>query len=75
MNNEFAGTGGWQCPCSVQPGGCDPPDCTVTGDDVLETYDMFQRNKCVNKEDRLWCSTALETLASLSTLLELRRCM
>ena len=24
MNNEFAGTTGWRCPCTAQPGGCAP---------------------------------------------------
>lgn len=46
MNNEFAGTEGWACPCTLQPGGCAAPNCTISGDDVLTTYDMFHRNKC-----------------------------
>ncbi len=42
MNNEFAGTTGWGCPCSAQPGGCPPQlggdACTLDGDAVLQYW-------------------------------------
>jgi hypothetical protein len=34
MINEFAGTTGWGCPCSLQAHGCTDPDCSLTGEEV-----------------------------------------
>lgn len=47
MNNEFQGTDGWACPCSIQPGGCADPSCTLTGSEVVASYDLIQRNKWI----------------------------
>ena len=49
MNNEFADTGGWGCPCSAQPGGCPASmggaACAMTGADVLSYWGIPRWNK------------------------------
>jgi hypothetical protein len=44
MHNEFAGTDGWGCPCSAQPGGCSADmggaECTITGADILKYWNV-----------------------------------
>ena len=44
LQNEFAGTHGWGCPCSAQPGGCPPAlggsGCALSGTDVLRYWDV-----------------------------------
>lgn len=37
MQNEFAGTQGWGCPCSATPAGCGGP-CTLSGQDILDYW-------------------------------------
>lgn len=34
MMNEFEDTTDWRCPCEVQPGGCSPADCRISGGGV-----------------------------------------
>lgn len=34
MSNEFLQTRGWDCPCSIQPGGCPNPACSLDGREV-----------------------------------------
>eukprot|EP00892_Ulva_mutabilis_P010291 jgi/Ulvmu1/7634/UM038_0061.1 len=36
MLNQFEDTAGWDCPCTLQPGGCPEENCTVDGEAVLE---------------------------------------
>lgn len=46
MRNEFEGTEGWGCPCESQPGGCGVAvACEVSGQDVLEYYEIMNINK------------------------------
>jgi hypothetical protein len=44
LQNEFADTDGWGCPCSAQPGGCPPAlggaACRLSGADVLRYWDV-----------------------------------
>lgn len=47
MNNEFAGTTGWGCPCEKFPGGCGGP-CTLDGSDILKYWGVPEWNK--------WCA-------------------
>lgn len=44
MRNEFDGTSGWDCPCSVQPQGCAGP-CTTDGQAVLASWSIISLNK------------------------------
>jgi len=37
MQNEFAGTDGWGCPCAETAAGC-PAPCTMTGDEILDYW-------------------------------------
>lgn len=34
MLNEFEDTDGWDCPCTLQPGGCPEEDCSIDGEAV-----------------------------------------
>lgn len=34
MLNEFEDTTGWDCPCTLQPGGCPEEDCSINGEAV-----------------------------------------
>lgn len=49
MNNQFADTTGWGCPCSAQPGGCPASmggaNCTLTGEEVLAYWGIHKWNK------------------------------
>jgi len=45
MNEEIEGTTGWECPCTVQPGGCPGgPGCSLSGEDVLSMWDVKDRS-------------------------------
>lgn len=46
MHNEFDGTSGWDCPCSVQSPPC--TDCTYSGAEVLSTWTIDGLNKWVD---------------------------
>lgn len=69
MNNEFQGTSGWACPCSVQPGGCSNPTCTLTGAEVVASYELFQRNKCVTSFPQQGAVEGYSQIASWNTCL------
>eukprot|EP00798_Chlamydomonas_sp_ICE-L_P028072 gene28072-31176_t len=43
MQNQFADTDGWDCPCSAQPEGCGAPytvedPCVYSGQDILDYW-------------------------------------
>jgi hypothetical protein len=40
MHNEFDGTVGWQCPCTLQPGGCPSANCSLSGEQVMEAWSL-----------------------------------
>lgn len=48
MRNEFEGTEGWGCPCAEQPGGCLTPNCSLSGDEVLNYYEIMNINKWID---------------------------
>ena len=49
MNNQFADTYGWACPCSAMPSGCPPSmggaHCVMSGEDVLAYWGIHNWNK------------------------------
>eukprot|EP01024_Parvocaulis_polyphysoides_P041151 TRINITY_DN3769_c0_g1_i13.p1 TRINITY_DN3769_c0_g1~~TRINITY_DN3769_c0_g1_i13.p1 ORF type:complete len:630 (-),score=98.92 TRINITY_DN3769_c0_g1_i13:808-2697(-) len=48
MNNEFRDTSNWECPCSIQQDGCSDPNCRLDGDQVLEAWQIPDRNKYID---------------------------
>eukprot|EP01023_Acetabularia_acetabulum_P037446 TRINITY_DN3551_c0_g1_i5.p1 TRINITY_DN3551_c0_g1~~TRINITY_DN3551_c0_g1_i5.p1 ORF type:complete len:625 (-),score=111.88 TRINITY_DN3551_c0_g1_i5:523-2397(-) len=48
MNNEFRDTEGWECPCSIMEEGCTDPNCRLTGDQVLTSWQIPDRNKYID---------------------------
>lgn len=50
MRNEFENTDGWGCPCAEQPGpgGCANTQCSLSGDAVLNYYEIMNINKWVD---------------------------
>jgi len=52
INNEFRGTGQvWRCPCSLTAQPDDPncpEDCFVTGDDVIDSFTVENRDKWID---------------------------
>ena len=50
INNEFGGTDGWKCPCTLTVAGDDPncpSTCTISGDEVIESFTVEVRDKWV----------------------------
>ena len=48
MHNEFDGTSGWECPCALQPGGCPVKACSLSGEQVVDTWTLAGTNKWVD---------------------------
>lgn len=51
INNEFSGRDDWRCPCTLtSPEGTTdcPVDCVVTGDEVIDSFQVENRDKWID---------------------------